>query len=305
MTNQEKLLLEEESQIDRANIAPYEPLVLQDLATRFIPKLSNKIPKFVFNWLNKILHLDDVNRIAEATHYSTGQQFMDFVCKDQDWKLDFQGPGLNELKSLTDKPVMFVSNHPYGGPEGIVAFRYIHRMFPRARLLIQSFLKFVRPFSEVCVFNKGNLHTLKKAVEEHRPLFFYPAGYCSRKLSNGNVFDYEWKSTFIKLAIKNNMPISVSFTEGSLSKRTLRITQIRKFFHIKSSIETALLPDEMFKLKGSTLKMTAGHIIDPKVFDSSVDIDEWAARVRQYCWELKTNPQAVFDPSKPATLTLV
>lgn len=294
----------EEALIDRTNITPYQPLVLTDLAQKFVPKFAGKIPKFIYRYLNRILHIDELNRYFEELHYGTGQEFLDGTCRILDLKFDMKGAGVEDMKALTDKPVMFASNHPYGGPEGAATFSIIHRLYPRARLLTQSFLKFIRPFSEVCVYNKKDVATLKAAVEEKRPLFFYPAGYCSRKLSFGDVFDYDWKSSFVKCAKKNNMPIIVMFTDGRLSKRTLRWTTFRKIFHIKASIETAFLPDEMFKLTGQTLHITMGSVIDPSVLDDSVSNEEWAARLRQYCYELKTNPDAVFDPSKPATLPL-
>lgn len=294
----------EESLVDRTAIKPYHPIVVKELASGMYPKLAKFIPGFVYRYITKLLHLDHLNSFFERTHYGTGQQFLDATKEELNVELKLQGPGVEEMKNLTDKPVMFASNHPYGGPEGIVAFSYIHRLFPRARILVQSLFKIIRPFSEVCVYNKKEVRSLYNAAEEKRPLFFYPAGYCSRQLSFGDVFDYEWKPGFIKFAKKNNMPIIVFYTDGRLSKRTLNWTQFRKRFHIKASIETIFLPDEMFRLTGKTITMTAGHVIDPEVLDNSVSDKEWAARLRQYCYELKTNPDAVFDPSKPAVLPL-
>lgn len=301
----EELLAYEESQIDRSNIESYKPLDLNELAEHFIPKYKKFVPKFVFKKLKKLLHIDELNQLFESTHYGTGQQFLDEGCDFLGLKTELNGPGLAELEKYKDQPVMFASNHPYGGPEGLAAFKYIHREFPRARILIQSFMKIIRPFTEISIYNGKDLSSLMDAVKNKRPLFFYPAGYCSRKLSNGEIFDYEWKNSFVRIAQKNNMPIVIMYTHGQLSKRTLRITQIRKFFHIKYSIETIYLPDEMFKMKDSTLKITYSHVIDPSVLTTDVSIGEWAARLRQYCYELKTNPDAVFDPKKPATLPLI
>ena len=300
----EELLKQEEDMIDRSSIAPYHPLDLKELAQHFLPKGYKFIPKFLYKKFNKLLHIDEFNYFFNKTHYGTGQQFLDEVCDYLDLHLDLSGPGVDEMLKLKEQPVMFASNHPLGGPEGLVIFKYIHRNWPRARILIQSFMKFIRPFSEVCVFNKKDVDSLQKAVDENRPLYYYPAGYCSRKLSNGEIFDYDWKSSFVRIAKKNNMPIVIMHTHGHLSKRTLRITQIRKFFGIKFSVETMYLPDELFMMRGSTLKITCGHVIDPKVLTDDIHPREWAARLRQYCFELRDNPDAVFDPSKPATLPL-
>ena len=48
--------------------------------------------------------------------------------------------------------------------------------------------------------------------------------------------------------------------------------------------------------------MVVGSIIDPSKLDDSVTNEGWAARIRQYCYELRKNPNLEFDYSKEATL---
>ncbi len=177
--------------------------------------------------------------------------------------------------------------------------------FPECKLITQSVLKFIKPIESSCVFNKKDVRSLKEAINEKRSLLIYPAGFCSRKLSFKDVFDYEWKPSFVKIAKKNNMPIQIFFTDGQLTARMHRWTKFRQIFHIKMTIETMYPVDEMFRMKGKTLRIVVGDTIDPARLDDSVSNIEWAARLRQYCYELKSNPMAKFDYSKPATLPLV
>lgn len=296
------LLESEEAEIDRSNIPPYHPIDLRELASHFAPKVKPFIPGFVYNHYNKLLHLDDFNPVFDTLHGGTGQNFLTSVKNYLDLHLLLDGPGAEEMKRLTDKPVMFASNHPYGGPEGILVFEYLHRLFPRGRILVQSFLKFIRPFSEVCVYNKKDIDSLNKAADERRPLYYYPAGYCSRRLKSGEVFDYDWKSSFVRIAKKNNMPIIIMYVHGQLSKRTLRLTSLRTALGIKFSIESMYLPEEVFRTEGQTIRVTCSRVIDPAVLTGDVEPREWAARLREYCHTLKTDPEAYFDPKKPATL---
>ncbi len=288
----------------------FHPINIKALATRVNPALGKIIPKFLYKKFEDILHVKELNVFLEAHSNDEPQDFLDAIVQYLDIKLEFEGKssegksGISAVEALKGQCVMFVSNHPYGGPEAMVLFDWIHRNFPDSRLVAQSFLKFIKPLGKTCVYNKKEVRTLMNAVEEKTSLLIYPAGYCSRKLSFGEVFDYDWKASFIKIARKNNMPIAVFYTDGQLSPRMHRWTKFRRIFHIKTSIETMFLVDEMFKLKGSTMKIVVGDVIDPNKLDDSVSKEEWSARIRQYCYELRKNPDLEFDYNKEAILPL-
>lgn len=283
----------------------FQPINIKALATRVNPKLGKLIPKFLYRKFEKILHIKEINVFLEKHSDDEPQVFLDAVVEFLDIKLEFECKDkLESVEALRGQSVMFVSNHPYGGPEAMVLFDWIHRNFPDCRLVAQSFLKLLKPLGTTCVYNKKEVRTLMNAVSDKSSLLIYPAGYCSRELSFGEVFDYDWKSSFIKIARKNNMPIAVFYTDGQLSSRMHRWTKFRRVFNIKTSIETMFLVDEMFKLKGKTMKIVVGDVIDSNKLDESISKEKWAARIRQYCYELRKNPTLNFDYNKEATLPL-
>ena len=281
----------------------FVPINIKALANRESPTLGKLIPKFMYRKFEKILHIKEVNGFFEAHNEDKPQEFLDSVVKFLDISSSYDGKGKKAIEALQDQKVLFVSNHPYGGPEAMVLFDYLHSIFPDCKLVAQACLKFIKPLGKSCVYNKREVRTLLNAVNQRSSILIYPAGYCSRMLSNGEVFDYEWKASFIKIAKKNNMPIVVFCTHGQLSPKVHRWTRLRRFFHIKTSIESLFLVDEMFKLKGQTLNITVGSEIDPSKLDDSISNEEWAARIRQYCFELRKNPNLEFDYNKEATLT--
>ncbi len=283
----------------------FQPINIKALATRVNPTLGKLIPKFLYRKFEKILHVKELNAFFEEHANDEPQVFLDSVVQYLDIKLELEGlENLKNVEALKGQSVMFVSNHPYGGPEAMVLFDWIHKNFPDCRLVAQSFLKFIKPLGKTCVYNKKEVRSLMNAVDEQSSLLIYPAGYCSRELSFGEVFDYDWKASFIKIARKNNMPIAVFYTDGQLSARMHKWTKFRRFFKIKTSIETMFLVDEMFKLKGKTMKIVVGDVIDPNKLDESITKEEWSARIRQYCYELRKNPTLNFDYNKEATLPL-
>ncbi len=286
---------------DNVSEKKYSPISIKALAARVSPKLGKIIPGFLYRAFEKLLHLDDLNAFFEKHNDDSPQDFLDAVVEHLDLKLEFDGD-VEALKALSGKSVMFVSNHPYGGPEAMLLFDWIHRYFPDSRLVAQSFLKFIKPLGETCVYNKKAVSTLYNAVQNQTSLLIYPAGYCSRMLSIGEVFDYDWKASFIKIAKKNNMPVVVFYTDGQLSRRMHRWTKFRRILHIKTSIETIFLVDEMFRLSGKTIRVVIGDTIDPSLLSTDVTDQQWSARLRQYCFELRKNPHLKFSYSKKATL---
>ncbi len=282
----------------------YEPIDVKALAAKVNPKLPRLIPGFVFNRIEKLLHVKEINDFLEPHVNDDGQTFLESLAKRLNVKMVLQGAGAKQIEEMAGQSVMFACNHPYGGPEAMILFSYIHKLYPNSKLLTQSFLKFIKSLQKICVFNKGDIKTLKQAVDDRIPLLFFPAGFCSRALSFGDVFDYEWKSSFVKIARKNNMPIFVMFADGQMSDRTLKWTNLRKLLGIKTSVESIFLPDEMLLMDGKTVTYTVGSVINVSDFPEDVSDAEMANRLRQYCYTLKTNSSAVFNPNLPAVLPL-
>lgn len=289
--------------MDTNEVTQYEEINIRDLANRFNPSLAKRIPGFAYRIVEKILHLQWVNDGLRGHQDDNADEFLDYLLDDYlKIKVNYKGNGFDQIRKMEGTNLMVASNHPYGGPEAIATIRDLRKVFPDIRLVAQSFLQFIKPMQGCCVYNKKNVRTLMSHLESRKPLLIYPAGFCSRPLSFKEVFDYEWKPSFIKMAKKNNMPIVVMFVEGSLSKRTLRFSAIGNLFKVQ--LGTLFLVDELKRMCDTTINITVGDVICPETFDDSISNSEWAARLRQYCHKLKTDPNARFDPSEAATLPL-
>lgn len=282
----------------------FVPIDIKTLACRVKPALGKLIPKFMYRHFEKLLHVHELNVFIEEHFHDDAQTFLDAVVAFLNFNIQLGGRGTDALEELKGQNVMFASNHPFGGPEAMMLMDILYKYFPDTKLLTQGFLKFIKPLQTCCVYNKKEVRTLMEAVNLKKSLLFYPAGYCSRELSFKEVYDYEWKSSFVKIAKKNNMPILVFYTDGQLSKRMHRWTKFRRIFRIKASIETMYLVDEMFMLRDKTIDIVVGDTIYPDQLSDDISNEEWAARIRQYCHDLRKDPNAHFDYSKPATLPL-
>jgi len=145
---------------------------------------------------------------------------------------------------------------------------------------------------------------LLQAFANDQPLLLFPAGYCSRPLSFGEVYDFVWFKTFTKVAHKYGRPIIPVHIDGANSRRFYRLSALRRFFHIKPSLESVYLVDEMVQQRGRKLTMTIGQLIEPELLTCDVPDQEWTDRIRQYVYQLGCDPDLGFDPTIPATLPL-
>src|SRR5690554_5345216 len=123
----------------------YVPIDLPSLAKKVNPTLAKLIPRFMYRKFEKLLHLEEVNSFFEAHYDDDPQTFLDSVVSYLDLKIALEGQGIEALEALEGERVVFASNHPFGGPEAMVLFSIVHRLFPDAKLVAQSFLKFIKP----------------------------------------------------------------------------------------------------------------------------------------------------------------
>jgi putative hemolysin len=134
--------------------------------------------------------------------------------------------------------------------------------------------------------NTANLQLLDENFEKEQLLLFFPAGLVSRK-QKGVIKDLEWKHTFINRAVKHKRNVIPAYVEGRNSNFFYNFANLRKKLGIKANIEMLYLPNEMFKIIGSTIKVKIGKEIPYSTFDKSKSAKQWAAYVKDKTYELK------------------
>ncbi|MDD2232594.1 MAG: hypothetical protein PHH94_05055 [Sphaerochaetaceae bacterium] len=287
---------------DEETSTGFKKLVLRDIAESWNPKIARHIPRFVYRKINKILHIDELNAFLSETHNDDTQVFLDKAVAFFDLKIRFNG--FDKIEAQKGNGDLFiVANHPIGGPEGIALVDKVLPLMPDVKIMIQKLLAAVHPMRKISVYNGSRLITTLESVKKGDPVILFPAGFCSRRLKHRRlIYDLKWKSTFIKLSQRYGRTVLPIHISGRLSERMYRWYSFRRALHIKLQIETLFLVDEMFKCKGSELVFTVGNPIAPETFSCNADPDEWAARVRQYVFQLGSDPDAKFDPDLPDSL---
>lgn len=84
------------------------------------------VPRFVRNWLKRIIHQDEINEFLWANRDKEGVDWLEAVLEYLDVKLNVRGvenlPVADEGQCFT-----FVSNHPLGGADGVAVGAVIGR----------------------------------------------------------------------------------------------------------------------------------------------------------------------------------
>ncbi len=260
------------------------------------PSLQKKMPRFLMRWLNKLLHVDEINYYLYTYRDKFGSDFTEAILTEAlSVKIEVVNPqnipqGVNPL---------LVGNHPLGGVDGMALINEIGKVRRDILFPVNDFLLYLPglrsnfiPINKVGR-NSSNLNALEEAFATNNALLYFPAGLCSRK-QKGEIKDLEWKKTFIKKAVQYHRDITPVYVDAKNTNRFYRIANWRKKLGIKFNIEMALLPDEMFRQRGKTIRLVFGKPISYTMFDSRYTDKQWAAMVREHVYRLDKNPDLEF-----------
>ena len=258
-----------------------------------------KVPRFVVRWLERLLHVPDLNRGIYLNREYFG---LDFVHKfleghdPQDLGVTVRSIGAEHIPA--EGYPMVVGNHPLGGPDGLALMGAVGRVRKDIRFPVNDFLLYLPGLKELFYpIDKVNrskaLASLEEAFAGQNTLLYFPAGLCSR-LQGGEIKDLEWKATFIKKAVRYQRDVVPVYTDARNRMRFYRLANLRKRLGIKFNFEMALLPAEMYAQRGKTFTVTFGRPIPWQTFDQRHTPTEWAQRVKEHVYRLKDDPEAEF-----------
>lgn len=265
-----------------------EPIDIRVLVRGKSPKLARKLPGFVYKWLEKLLHLKEINDFLRESGHLEGTAFIEAAIKWLNIKFNIEGSDKLEL----NRRYMFVSNHPLGGLDGVLLLKILNDRFGTTRVIINDFLMAVSPLRPWFVpVNKvgGQARESIKLVEElyesGDQVLMFPAGLCSRK-TKGVIEDLEWQKHFVQKAIQHKLDVVPIHFGGRNSNQFYRLANIRKALNIKFNIEMMFLVDEMFKHQNQTFTIRFGKPLAFTTFDKTKKPIEWAQFIKRETYKL-------------------
>lgn len=267
------------------------------------PRLSALIPGFVYNYLKRILHQNQINDLIGRSKHRYGLDFVDAIMEEFDPEVEVIG--LDKIP--LDERIVIASNHPLGGLDGIALMQAVGKKRKDIRFPVNDILLYLDNLKPLFIpinkhgSNAENIKILNETFEGNDSICYFPFGLVSRK-KNGQIFDLEWKKTFLTKAKKYKRTIVPTHIGGRNSNFFYGLSNLRKNLGIKANIEMLYLADEFFKQKDKKITITFGSPVSYNAFDKTRTDKDWATQVRNYIYQLPKNPELEFDPKQNYTL---
>lgn len=262
------------------------------------PKLARLIPAFVFNYLKRIIHQDQINDFIERSKHLEGLPFVDAIIDEFDPEITIRG---SENISPKDR-IIVASNHPLGGLDGIALMQAVGRIRPDIQFPVNDILLHLDNLKPLFIpinkhgSNAENIKILNDTFAEDALICYFPFGLVSRKKGQ-RIMDLEWKKTFVTKAKRYKRDVVPTHINGRNSNFFYKLSNLRKNIGIKANIEMLYLADEFFKQKGKSMVITFGRPVSWQTFDKRKSDAQWAMQLRNYVYQLAKDPTLVFDPN--------
>jgi len=254
------------------------------------PSLAAIFPRFLVNYLKRIVHQDEINEFLEKYGHLKDAEFIGSV-------LQFMNIKYNVYGSENIPPegrYIFASNHPLGGLDGLVFIYELSKHYSDLKFPVNDILMHIKNLSGIFVpVNKHGSQArdavmmIEDAYASDSQVLYFPAGLCSRK-KKGIIRDLTWHKSFISKAIQHKRNIVPAYFSGRNSNFFYNLSNIRNFLGIRSNIEMLYLADEMFRQENKEINLVFGKEIPWTTFDHSRTPAEWAEWVKNMAYGLQS-----------------
>ena len=261
------------------------------------------VPGFLIRYLERIAHIKQMNAFLRKYPDVKNYDFIRLVL-DEELGCSASIDGIENIPT-DGKPLIFASNHPLGGLDGMIIAQMIHESRSSRgdsrplKVIVNDLLMFMEPLAGLWApVNKVGRLTKEQAQQQHAlwesetDVLTFPAGICSRLQridGKWQIQDFEWQKNFIQRVREYQRDIVPIYFEGRNSKFFYTLAYIRKLLHIKLNIEMLYLVDEMYGAHGKHFKV---HVLPPishTSLDTSKSPKEWAEYIKQIVYNQKEN----------------
>ena len=258
------------------------------------------VPAFLIRYLERITHVRQMNAFLRKYPDLRGYEFIDRVIREE-LGCSASIDGLENIPTA-DRPIIFVSNHPLGGLDGMIIARLIHDQIVnrkssnrQLKVIVNDLLMFMEPIADLWApVSKTSRLSREQALEQQlmwesgTDVLTFPAGACSRLQridGRWQIRDLEWQKNFIQRSREYQRDIVPIYFEGRNSRFFYALAFLRKRLGIRLNIEMLYLVDEMYGAHGKHFRV---HVLPPipySTFDNTCTPKQWAEYVKSIVYE--------------------
>lgn len=271
--------------------APLE-INVEEVIRQRLPRYNRFIPRCLIRRLERTICQDELNKLLRDNFPKRDAEFCRGVINDLKVSVNFLN--IENIPPIEHSRVLFVSNHPLGGLDGIALIDFVERHYGIApQFIVNDLLSAIEPLSDTFIpINKHGAQS-RKAVEaldnafaSDRPLIMFPAGLVSRRGKKGVIADLQWQKMFVAKAKEYKRDIIPLHFYGENSSFFYKFAKFRQRIGMKFNIEMIYLPREVFRSKGKSFDVVVGKPISYSSLDDMPPMQK-AQQIRQLIYSLQ------------------
>jgi putative hemolysin len=241
----------------------------------------------------RLLSIDKVNYVYDHSYAYTGAEFTERLLDDIG--INYIVGNAERLNVLPAGPFITISNHPYGGLDGIMLIDLIARIRSDYRLMVNKLLSLIKTMEEnfISVTPTGNkiksitsasIDGIRKTLAHlhaGHPAGFFPSGAVSDfSLRDMRIRDRKWQTSILHLIKSVKVPVvPIRFFDKN-----------SPFFYflgvINWRIRAIRLPSEVFNKKGQQPRIGVGNTISVEEQEHFKDIGTFGNFLRKTVYEM-------------------
>ncbi|MBN1186364.1 MAG: lysophospholipid acyltransferase family protein [Bacteroidales bacterium] len=243
--------------------------------------------------LMSLLKINKINKYYSNNIDKEGTEFIKAIL-DQ-LQISFEiGP--NDLDKIPKSgPFVTISNHPYGGIDGLLLLRLISEARKDFKVMVNFLLQKIKPIEDLFIpvnpfenwkdahSSLGGIKSAFEHLKKGNSLGIFPAGEVSSFNNEAlGIIDKQWQYAILKFIKKAEVPVVPIYFHGTNSR----------LFHLLGLIHPVLrtvkLPSEIFNKRNKVIKIRIGDPISIKEQKEFTDIARFGRYLRAKTYALGT-----------------
>ncbi|MEI7661838.1 MAG: lysophospholipid acyltransferase family protein [Bacteroidota bacterium] len=246
--------------------------------------------------LFRMMKLDKINNAYGRIYELPPDEFIDAVIKELGIKFRVSPEEYQNIPK--NGPFITISNHAYGGIDGIILLKILPALRPDFKVLMNFLLARIKPiehygikvnpFESIPQVNSsyGGLKEALLHLKNGHPVGIFPAGeVAALQLTTGNITDKKWPHSITKLIRTAQVPIVPVYFAGQNSLLFSLLGMIHPM------LRTARLPAEMYNKAGKEIQVRIGRPILVRDQARFKDISEFGRYLRMRTFSLGIQPE--------------
>lgn len=255
--------------------------------------------------LMKIMKLDKINKLYSKVADFQGRECLEAFLAEM--RISYEIPPTDLANIPKEGPFITVSNHAYGGLDGIILLHLVSEERPDYKIIsnfllskiksLENFFLPVNPFDKN-ISAQSSLKGIRMArsyLANGSPLGIFPAGEVSHIGPSGQVEDLPWHLPIMKFIMQVGVPVVPIYFDGHNSKWFLRKAKMHPL------LQTASLPAEVLNKKGNRISVRIGAPVSVAEQQRYTDFKELGDYLRSRTYALAANIEKEDKYKEPST----